>query len=147
MEAGVVSSQTVFWLSGGIMTFTAGQCWRYLPPQGFEHSRIIVGAIASFSSDARILCCAVLAAPERQPDGTCAAVTIPFLPISEAAFRQTVTRLDDDAAMALPDGFVAALEAWRSDPKGLSCFTVAFDGFMDRMIARQMAQIVGTDAA
>lgn len=129
------------------MTFKAGQSWRYDAPEGFQDSRIVIGAIASFSSDTRILCCAVLAAPERQADGTTRAVTVPFLPISEAAFRQSVTTLDDGAAAALPDEFAAALETWRSDPKGLTCFTVSFDGYMDRTIARQMAQIVGTDAA
>lgn len=129
------------------MTFKAGQCWSYAAPEGFENSRILIGAIASFSQDMSILCCAVTAAPERQQDGSLAPVAIPFLAFSEEAFRATVTSRDDDCLASLPDEFAAALDAWQNDPEGLACFTVPFDGRLDLLIARQMAAIVGTDAA
>ena len=129
------------------MDYKAGQCWRYDAPEGFEGSRLVIGAIASFSGDTRIICCGVLDAPERQDDGRVLAVTIPFLPLTEAAFAASITTLDDICEAAVPDGFAQALEHWRHDPRGLTCFTVAFDGSLDRLIARQMAAIVGTDAA
>ena len=66
--------------------------------------------------------------------------TLPFLPLSEAAFRATVTELDGTGEPA--DGFAAEFEIWRADPRGLSVFTVPFDGSLDRLIARQMAAIV-----
>lgn len=135
-------------MPGGQMDYKAGQCWRYDAPEGFESSRVVIGAIASFSGDARIICFSVLDAPERQDDGDVLPVTIPFLPLSEAAFASSVTALDETTdAAALPEGFAQALTQWRDDPRGLSCFTVAFDGSLDRLIARQMAAIVGTDAA
>lgn len=126
--------------------FAAGQIWRYAAPPGFETSRILIGAVATFSTDRRILCCAVTGAPERTADGQCHPVSIPFVPMTENALAATVTGLDPTSA-ALPDGFAAALAEWQNDPRGLTCFTVPFDGDMGRMIARQMAAIVGTDAA
>lgn len=130
------------------MDYKAGQCWRYEAPEGFQSSRLVIGAIACFSGESRIICCSVFDAPERHDDGRVLPVTIPFLPLSEAAFASSVTALDettDDAA--LPEEFVQALTRWRDDPRGLTCFTVAFDGSLDRLIARQMAAILGTDAA
>lgn len=126
----------------------AGQCWRYAANAAFEDSRIVIGAIATFSGGQRIICCSVANAAERQGDGTLAAVSIPFLAMTEAAFRATVTELAEDTEpCALADGFAAALADWQADPRGHTCFTVPFDGRMDHMIARQMAAIVGTDAA
>lgn len=127
--------------------FSAGQSWSYLAPEGFEASRILIGAVASFSAGQRVLCCAITDAPERQADGSIARVEIPFLPITEEAFARTITTRDPVAAITLPEGFSGALAAWRDDPRGLTCFTVPFDGFLDRMIAHQMAAIIGTNAA
>lgn len=127
--------------------FAAGQSWNYPAPEGFESSRILIGAIASFSGGRRILCCAVNVAPERQPDGTIARVAIPFLPMTEDALARTVTARDAEPPAQLPEGFAEALAAWSDDPRGLTCFTVAFDGYLDRLIAHQMAAIIGTDAA
>lgn len=127
--------------------FAAGQSWRYPTHEGFEDSRILIGAVASFGSGQRVLCCAVTKAPERQPDGTIAGVEIAFLPMKEEALARTVTTRDEVSTAELPGGFADALAAWRDDPRGLTCFTVPFEGFLDRMIAHQMAAIIGTDAA
>lgn len=127
--------------------FAAGQSWRYPTLEGFEDSRILIGAVASFGSGQRVLCCAVTKAPERQPDGSIACVEIAFLPMTQEALAKTVTTCDEASSVALPDGFADALAAWRDDPRGQTCFTVPFDGFLDRMIAHQMAAIIGTDAA
>lgn len=125
----------------------AGQVWSYRTQEGFERSRLVVGAIATFSDDSRIVCLSVTDAPQRQPDGTLVTVTIPFLPLSEAAFAATVFGLDAEADAVLDPGFADALANWSDDERGATCFTVAFDGFLDRLIARQMAAIVGADAA
>ncbi len=127
--------------------FAAGQCWSYRAPEGFEASRIVIGAVASFSAGRCIFCCAVTKAPERQPDGGFARVVIPFLPMSEDALAQTVTTRDEANPVQLPEAFANALATWRDDPRGLTCFTVPFEGHLDRMIAQQMAAIIGTDAA
>jgi hypothetical protein len=47
----------------------------------------------------------------------------------------------------LPEGFAEKLEEWSNDPKGLTAFTVPFEGFLDQMIALQMAEIAGLSAA
>lgn len=122
-----------------------GQRWTYRTAEGFEDSRLVVGAIASFDDGQRIVCCSVTDAPRRLACGTAERVTIPFLPLSEAAFRASVLHLDGDAQ--LPPEFGPALAEWSADTRGLTEFTVAFDGYLDRMIARQMAAIVGRDAA
>lgn len=134
-------------MSNNASTFAAGQSWRYNAPKGFEESRILIGAIASFSAEQRVFCCSVTQAHERQPDGSFATISIPFLAMTEEALRATVTTCDDTVAATLPADFADALSAWRDDPRGLSYFTVPFDGYMDRMIARQMAAIIGSDTA
>lgn len=127
------------------MTFAAGQCWTYRAPAGFERSRIVIGAVVTFADGRHILCCSVLHAPRRLPDKTVDCVTIPFLPMSEAALAATVVALEGSEAPA--EHFRAALDAWQADERGLTSFTVPFEGFLDRMIATQMAAIVGRDAA
>lgn len=127
------------------MQFAAGQSWTYRAPEGFEGSRLLIGAIASFDGDRNIVCAAVTNAPRRHADGHLEAMTIPFLPMTDAAFHASVVALDGTAD--LPDSFGEKLEAWSTDPKGLTAFTVPFDGFLDHMIASQMAEIAGQSAA
>ena len=124
-------------------TFKAGECWSYRAPQGFESSRILVGAVLTFQDREPIVCCAVTAAPRKNTDGTLETVTVPFLPMTATALAATVGAPSGEAA--LPDGFATALEAWASDPRGLSAFTVPFEGWLDHLIARQMAEIAGID--
>jgi hypothetical protein len=125
------------------MQLAAGQQWTYRAPEGFEASRLVVGAIVTFAEREAIACCAVLGAPSRQPDGSVAAATIPFLPLAVGALARSV--VEPDGAGTLPDGFAEALAAWQEDPRGLASFTVPFEGFLDQMIARQMAEIIGVD--
>ncbi len=127
------------------MSLVAGQRWTYRTPAGFESSRIVIGAIAHFAGGRDIVCCAVSEAPRRRPDGTVELVTIPFLPMSEAAFRASVVALD--GLSELPPDFAARLEEWSNDPRGLSAFTVPFEGHLDVMIAHQMEEIAGVRAA
>lgn len=127
------------------MQFAAGQSWTYRAPAGFEGSRLLIGAIASFDGDRNIVCAAVTDAPRRHADGHLEAMTIPFLPMTDAAFNASVVTLAGTAD--LPASFGEKLEAWRTDPKGLTAFTVPFDGFLDHMIANQMAEIARQSAA
>lgn len=120
------------------MQFAAGQCWTYRAPEGFEASRLLIGAIASFDGDRNIVCAAVTNAPRRHADGH-------FEPMTDAAFHASVVALEGTAD--LPASFGEKLEAWSTDPKGLTAFTVPFDGFLDHMIAQQMAEIAGQSAA
>ncbi len=122
----------------GSHQFTAGERWAYRPPQGFENSRIIIGAIVSFTDHEPVICCAVHGAPRRLPDGRIESVTIPFLPMSATALAASVATKDGDGAV--PPGFDAAFASWQDDPRGLSVFTVPFEGRLDALIARQMAQ-------
>ena len=128
-------------------TFKAGQCWRYRTPEGFETSRLVIGAIASFSADRRIICLSVTDAPEREADGTISRVVIPFLALSEGALVATVTSQDEAGPFEPAPAFAAELEAWSNDPRGLTCFTVPFEWSLNLLIAQQMAAIIGTDAA
>jgi hypothetical protein len=127
------------------MSFAAGQCWSFRAPPGFEGARIVIGAILRFQNTESIVCCSVLGAPRRAPDGRIEAVTIPFLPMSETALAQTVVA--SDGVAELPESFAARLDEWANDPRGLTTFTVPFDGYLDHLIAHQMASIVGLDAA
>jgi hypothetical protein len=127
------------------MDLAAGQSWIYRAPAGFESSRLVIGAIASFDDQRSIVCAAAIHAPRRHADGHIEQVTIPFLPMTEAAFRASVVELEGTGE--LPESFAEKLGEWSNDPKGLSTFTVPFNGFLDQMIAHQMAEIAGLSAA
>ncbi len=127
------------------MKFAAGQEWSYKAPTGFETSRIVIGAVATCGDGNHIICFSVYKAPRHSPSGDVDVVTIPFVPMSEKAFAETVRELTGEADP--PDDFSDALKAWSEDPRGLSIFTVPFEGVIDRMIALQMAAIVGSPAA
>src|SRR5262245_48523973 len=120
--------------------FRAGERWRYRAPAGFEHSRVLIGAVLSFEQRESLVACAVTDAPRLLPDGTLDAVTIPFLPMTAGALSATV--IEPDGAEDLPPGFAPAFQDWQDDPRGLSAFTVVFEGRLDHLIARQMAAIV-----
>lgn len=128
------------------MQFAAGQSWTYRAPHGFETSRLLIGAIASFDGHRNIICSAAIHAPRRHSDGHIEVVTIPFLPMTDAAFAASVVALCEGEA-ELPESFAGKLEEWSNDPKGLTAFTVPFEGFLDQMIALQMAEIAGLSAA
>ncbi len=122
--------------------FSVGQQWRYPAPEGLVESRLVIGAILVFDGDARIVCATVTHALQTGPDGQVSVVTIPFLPMTEAALAATVT--DRDGSGEVAPAFSVQFEAWYGDGRGLSYFTVPFEGSLDRMIARQMADIVGS---
>ena len=109
-------------------------------PRSPLRSRLVVGAVLRFSGQEAIVCCAVLGAPRRRPDGTIDEVTIPFLPLSESALLASV--VESDGSGTLPEGFASAFAHWQQDPRGLSAFTVPFEGLLDRLIALQMAALV-----
>lgn len=121
--------------------FQAGQVWSYAAPEGFEDSRLLIGAILSFEDGERVVCCSVDRAPQKLGDGTLGRMSIPFLPMAEKAFARTAISLEGQGLA--PPEFVEAYSVWKTDPKGFSCFSVPFEGYLDRMIAMQMAEIVG----
>jgi hypothetical protein len=123
--------------------FRAGERWVYRPPAAFAASRLVVGAVLTFEGREPIVCCAVTGAPRRLPDGSLDEVTIPFLPLTESALAASVVARDGESE--LPPQFAEAFRCWREDPRGLSAFTVPFEGPLDRLIARQMAEIVGAN--
>ena len=127
------------------MSFAAGQRWTYRAPQGFEASRVVIGAILKFEGSESIICCTVTGAPRRHADGSVDVVTIPFLPMSEEALTATVVA--PDGAEEPAAAFAEKLQEWTNDPRGLTTFTVPFDGHLDHLIAHQMAKIVGLSAA
>jgi hypothetical protein len=121
--------------------FRAGERWIYRPPEGFERSRIVVGAVVEFADREPIVCCAVTGAQHRLPDGSFDTITIPFLPMTANALIRSV--IASDGPGNVPTDFAAAFQTWRDDPRGLSAFTVPFEGVLERLIAQQMQQIVG----
>lgn len=120
--------------------FEAGQSWTYAAPSGLSDSRILIGAIVEFAGGRQIACCIVTAAIERGADGTVRRVTIPFLPMTLDALSATVT--EPDRTADIPGEFASHLDAWSTDPRGASYFTVPFEGSLERMIGLQMAAIV-----
>ncbi len=126
----------------------AGQSWTYRTPAGFESSRLIIGAVVRLEDERTIICAAASNAPTRQANSNPAKTNIAFIPMSERAFRASVLACDNTNATP-PDiaGFQKEIQSWQTDPRGLSVFTVPFEGQLDRMIALQMADIVGKPAA
>jgi hypothetical protein len=127
--------------------FATGQIWRYRAPSGFEDSRIVIGAIATFPDQSRIICVSVTDAPAHTSDGPHDRIAIAFIPLREDAFASTVTTLDAASDATTSPEFADGFYEWNSDPRGLTCFTVPFEGRLDHLIAKQMAAIVGVDAA
>jgi hypothetical protein len=125
------------------VAFVPGEAWRYVAPRGFEESRIIVGAVLTFPSGEDVVCCAVTDAPRRHADGRVDRTTIPFIPFTASALAATV--VERVGAVELPETFAAGLAQWQGDDRGLSVFTVPFEGYLDRLIARQMAAILGVE--
>ena len=122
--------------------FRAGERWSYRAPEGFERSRIVVGAVVEFADREPIVCCAVTGAPGRRPDGSLDTITIPFLPMTSNALIHSV--IARDGLEKLPGDFGTAFQTWRDDPRGLTAFTVPFEGLLEHLIARQMEEIVNT---
>lgn len=127
------------------MQFSVGQTWTYAAAEPMVDSRITIGALVEFESGQMLACCSVTGALQKRPDGTIERVTIPFLPMTLDALRRTVVALDGDGTVA--DAFTAHFEVWSEDPRGVSYFTVPFEGTLERMIALQMAEIAGEPAA
>jgi hypothetical protein len=119
--------------------YEAGQRWTYRTPAGFETSRIVIGAILYFTDQAPLACIAVEEAPQRRADGAVSTGSIPFLPLTLDALHRTVETRDGSAEPSAT--FVANFTTWRDDSRGLTYFTVPFEGHLDRMIAQQMAEI------
>jgi hypothetical protein len=126
-------------------TFRAGDCWSYRAPAGFESSRIVIGAVLLFADQPTIVCVGVIGAPKKLPDGSLRASDIPLIPMTEHAVAASVVSFMGQAEP--PTDFGAAFAAWHEDDRGLTVFTVPFDGLLDRMIALQMAEIVSEDQA
>lgn len=126
-----------------MMTIAAGQVWTYRAPPEIVNSRIIIGALLEFEAGRMLACCTVTGALQQRPDGSLEQVTIPFLPMTVEALGRTVVAHEGEGAVA--EDFARHFADWHSDHRGLSYFTVPFEGTLDRMIARQMAEIVGSD--
>jgi hypothetical protein len=124
--------------------FAAGQRWIYRTAPGLEASRLVIGAVVTFNGG-RILCCSITHAGRTRSDGTLEHVHIPFLPMTEPAVANTVIAFDGMGE--LPDTFADRLQEWSQDPRGMSTFTVPFDGFLDHLISQQVARIAGGQAA
>ncbi len=118
----------------------AGQRWRFQSLDSDVTLRLVIGAILGFEAAERVICVSMVAGDGTAPIPYARTRTIAFLPLCETAFRATVTEIDGMGEPA--EGFAAEFEIWRSDPRGLTVFTVPFDGSVDRLIARQMEAIV-----
>ncbi|MGH1418452.1 MAG: hypothetical protein ACRBCJ_06310 [Hyphomicrobiaceae bacterium] len=130
------------------LPLAAGQCWTYRTPNGFEASRLIIGAIVRFQDGQNIVCASATHTPARHNEVDQNAKSIAFIPMSEAAFRASVISCESTHIEPInPQTFQNELNSWHNDPKGMTVFTVPFEGSLDRMIASQMAQIVGQPAA
>ena len=90
-------------------TFAAGQQWTFDTPPGFEDARLVIGAVLRFDNREPIVCCSVLRAPRRTPDGHVEPVDIPFIPFAAPALAGSVRSRDGDGTPA--EGFAAAFAA------------------------------------
>ena len=124
--------------------FEVGQSWTLKAAHEIGHARLVVGAVLTFEGGEEIVCCSVEGALQRMPDGSLRETTVPFLPMTGAAFADSVGA--SAGTGEVPAGFAPHYETWAADEGGLTYFTVQFEGSLDRIIARQMSAIVGEDA-
>lgn len=134
----------IFMTDVAAASFQTGQMWSYRTRPALADSRLIIGALLAFEAGPPIACCTVTGALQQLPDGRLERVTIPFLPMTVAALARTVTTIEGEASVA--PAFAAHFASWHDDDRGLSYFTVPFEGSLDRMIALQMAEIAGDEA-
>lgn len=127
------------------MSFAVGQKWTFRTPPGFEHSRITIGAIVTVPNGQRIVCFSVSNAPRQTAHNEILDCMISFIPMAEPAFSATV--VGQDGTGALPPEFANELNDWRDDSRGLTIFTVPFEGCLDEMIAQQAAALLAQPAA
>ncbi len=132
-------------MTGDAQQLSAGQSWQFNTSHGFDDARAIIGAIVSPSGGERIICFSVTRAPTTLDDGTETDAMISFIPMAETAFRATITNLEGTATP--PPEFSDELAVWQSDVRGLTVFTVAFDGCLDRLLAHQAASLIAQPAA
>ena len=121
------------------------QSWQFNTSHGFDDARVVIGAIVSPSRGDRIVCFSVTRAPTTLDNGIKSEAMISFIPMAEPAFCATITNLDGEATP--PPEFSDELAAWQSDERGLTVFTVAFDGCLDRLLAHQAAAMLAKPAA
>ena len=112
--------------------YHVGQSWTYEAPKGFEQSRIIIGAILTFAHHEPVICASVTDAPMRADSGDLQPLTIPFLPFSETAFKQTILAADGQAE--LPASFSANYKSWKTDQKGLGFINIPFKRLLRDMV-------------
>lgn len=112
-------------------TIAAGQCWTYRCPQSFEHSRLVVGAAVKLNDKTNVICCSVLRVPYRPHVAPEPSFTIPFLPMTEEAFRESAVWLVDDVE---PKNFYDSLHVWRSNRRSMTAFTKPFSGLLDQFV-------------
>lgn len=124
--------------------FAAGQRWIYRAAPELETSRLIIGAVVTFNGG-KVYCCAVSFAGRAAPTGGLERVHIPFLPMTEDALANTVVALEGPGD--LPPSFAGRLQEWTEDPRGMSTFTVPFDGYLDHLISSQVANLASGQAA
>lgn len=127
------------------MEFHAGQCWTYRTPNGLEASRIVIGAVVTFSGDRSIVCCTITSLRRKDANGHWETFDVPFVPMAPSALRASVCELVGEASV--PKGFAEHLRQWDEDPNGHTAFTVPFEGSLERMIGLQMAQIASRSSA
>lgn len=116
----------------------AGQSWRYRAPAGFEDSRIVVGAIVRFEKGENIVCCSVNKLPRKANGHASDTMALPFLPLTESAFRASVA--EPDGVGELPDTFAKRLLTWAEDANGMVAFKVPFSGSLEQMVELQFGR-------
>jgi hypothetical protein len=121
------------------MTLAVGQQWTCRAPEA-THARLVIGAILAFEGAERIVCVSVAGAVQADHERGAAAVAVPFVPMGESAFADSVAALEGSGDVG--DEFLEQFDRWYHGEKGLTYFTVPFEGSLDRMIATQMAVIV-----
>lgn len=114
-----------------IYEYEPGQAWLYPTPEGFEDSRIIIGAIEPVQDSEPLICVTISNAPVPQPDGRIAKATIPFMPFTQTALDATILRMDKVSGVA--EEFQAPYEAWCEDPEGKGFFNISFPALLAQL--------------
>jgi hypothetical protein len=116
----------------------AGQSWKYRAPQGYEDSRIVVGAIVHFEKGESVVCCSVHNVPRKVNGSSSETITLPFLPLTESAFRSSIS--EKDGVGELAGSFAQRLLTWAEDANGMVAFKVPFSGNLEQMVELQFGR-------
>lgn len=120
------------------LSYTTGQSWTWVSPEGFEQSRVVIGAIEQTAGGGEVVCVAITGLPVPAAQGEVQLTTISFVPFTREAIDASLK--ENEGEQPVPDAFTPALEQWRANPEGPLAVPVPLPNFLAEVYRSQSQQ-------